>query len=74
MVLDSGCSRSVGGSFWHNYFLDTSPENENPIIKVKGGCNKFNLGNGNNLTSKFRAYFPCSIRKVQCKATTDIDL
>lgn len=72
VVLDSGCSKTVCGKQWLEYYLDTLSSAQRDKIREEKTSSTFRFGDGKTCASLKRVVIPCVIADFNSTIRTDV--
>ena len=71
-VLDTGCTKTVCGRNWLNYYLDTSDEVEKQSVQIHPSNTVFKFGDGHEVVSLERHRIPAFIGNKKLFIETNV--
>ena len=72
VLLDSGCSKTVCGEMWLQYYLDTLTDTEKASIKFESSSSFYRFGDGARMKAEKCLILPCVLAGTPISIRTDV--
>ena len=71
-VVDTACTKTVGGLHWFNSYIDSLDEEQRKKVKIFESNTSFKFGDGRQVKSQKRARIPAQIENKSCLIEMEI--